>query len=190
MGNDSGLPEVETLISLIEIFGCTIDDLLNYDSTSKQEYEKHYNLMAKAYTFGTVFILLGICVSLFTGIYFPENTKYEFVCQILLSFFVLIGVICFVYFGMIDAHFKKQKNELRAITTFRVINIHCLLVALCQEYSLVTTIGVGIIIVQILVENIYNENLATALFMILITVAVGIFVYFGTLKNKYDLADF
>ena len=43
---------------------------------------------------------------------------------------------------------------------------------------------------QILVENIYNENLATALFMILITVAVGIFVYFGTLKNKYDLADF
>ena len=109
MGNDSGLPEVETLISLIEIFGCTIDDLLNYVPTSKQEYEKHYNLMAKVYTFGTVFILLGICVSLFTEIYFPENTKYEFVCQILLLFFVLIGVICFVYFGMIDAHFKKQK---------------------------------------------------------------------------------
>ena len=184
MGNDSGLPEVETLISLIEIFGCTIDDLLNYDSTSKQEYEKHYNLMAKAYTFGTVFILLGICVSLFTGIYFPENTKYEFVSQILLSFFVLIGVICFVYFGMIDAHFKKQKNELKDFYSENEQS------KFEQKYSLVTTIGVGIIIVQILVENIYNENLATALFMILITVAVGIFVYFGTLKNKYDLADF
>ena len=112
-GKCSGLPEMETLISLSKIFSCIIDDLLNYDSTSKQEYEKHYNLMAKAYTFGTVFILLGICVSLFTGIYFPENTKYEFVCQILLSFFVLIGVICFVYFGMIDSHFKKQKIELK-----------------------------------------------------------------------------
>lgn len=67
--------------------------------------------MAKAYTFGMVFILLGICVYLFTKIYFPENTKYEFVCQILLLFFVLIGVICFVYFGMIDSHFKKQKIE-------------------------------------------------------------------------------
>ena len=39
---------------------------------------------------------------------------------------------------------------------------------------------------QILVENIYNENLANVLFMILITAAMGIFVYFGTLKNKYD----
>ena len=39
---------------------------------------------------------------------------------------------------------------------------------------------------QILVENIYNENLANVLFMILITATMGIFVYFGTLKNKYD----
>ena len=106
--NDSGLPEMEMLIFLSKIFSCTIDD-----STSKQEYEKHYNLMAKAYAFGTVFILLGIYVYLFTEIYFPENTKYEFVCQILLIVIDLIGVICFVYFGMIDSHFEKQKIELK-----------------------------------------------------------------------------
>lgn len=187
--NGSGLPEVETLISLSEIFACTIDDLLkkdliDYNTTNKQGYEKHYNLMAKAYTFGTVFILLGVCAYLFTDIYFPENTKYEFVCQILLLLFVLVGVMCFVYFGTVASHFEKQKIELGDFYSENEQS------EFNQKFSLAITVAVGIIlfgvIIQILVDNIYSENLANALFMVFITVAAGIFVYFGTLKSKYD----
>lgn len=190
--NDSGLPEVETLISLSEIFECTIDDLLkkdliNRDHTDRQVYQRHYNLMAKAYTSGTVFILLGVCIYLFTETYFPENTKFEFVCQILFLFFVLIGIMCFVYFGIRDSYFENRKIELNDFYSENEKS------EFNRKFSLATAIGVGAILfgvmIQILVDNLYNENLANTLFMVFVTIAAGIFVYFGTLKNKYDRVD-
>ncbi|GFI41193.1 HTH-type transcriptional regulator ImmR [Thomasclavelia cocleata] len=190
--SNNGMPEMDSLIILSEIFECTIDDLLkkdltDHDPTVKQIYEKHYDLIAKAYSFGIVSILSGVCVYLFTEIYFPENTKYEFIPQILFLFFVLIGVISFVYFGMIDSHFEERKIE---FDDFYSENER---VSFNQTYSLAIAVGVGLIlfgvVVQVLVDNIYNESLANGLFMIFVTMATGIFVYFGVLKSKYDRVD-
>lgn len=190
--SDNSYPEMESLIILSELFECSIDDLLksdlsSYNPTNKQAFEKHYNLMAKAYTFGVTSILLGVCAYLFTEIYFPENTKTEFIPQIILLFFVLIGVICFVYFGMIDTNFKEKELELMDFysdnerTEFN------------QKYSLSVAVGVGLIlfgvVLQILIDNLYNEDLANAIFMVLVTIAVAIFVYYGCLKGKYDAVD-
>lgn len=188
----NGMPEMDSLIILSEIFECTIDDLLkndltSHDSAAKHKYEKHYDLIAKAYSFGIVSILSGVCVYLFTEIYFPENTKYEFIPQILFLFFVLIGVISFIYFGMVDSHFEERKIE---FDDFYDENER---MVFNQKYSLAITVGVGLIlfgvVVQILVDNMYNEGLANGLFMILVTIAIGIFVYFGILKSKYDRVD-
>ena len=64
---------------------------------------------------------------------------------------------------------------------------------LIKHNSLSIATGVGVIlfavVLQILIENLYNENLANGLFMVFVTIAVGIFVYFGTLKSKYDQVD-
>ena len=115
--SDNGYPEMESLIILSDLFECTIDDLLKNDltqhnPTAKQAYDKHYSLIAKAYTFGVVSILLGVCAYLFAEIYFSENTKSEFIGEIIFLFFVLIGVISFVYFGMKDSHFKNSHSEI------------------------------------------------------------------------------
>lgn len=190
--SNGGMPEMDSLIILSEIFECTIDDLLkrdltSHDPASRQIYEKHYNLMSKAYTFGVVSILLGVCVYLFAEIYFPENTKYEFIPQILFLFFVLTGVISLVYFGMMDSHFEERKIE---FDDFYSENER---IDFNQKYSFAIAVGVGLIlfgvVVQLLVDNMYNDNLANGLFMILVTIAVGIFVYFGNLKSKYDRVD-
>lgn len=190
--SNGGMPEMDSLIILSEIFECTIDDLLkrdltSHDPASRQIYEKHYNLMSKAYTFGVVSILLGVCVYLFAEIYFPENTKYEFIPQIMFLFFVLTGVISLVYFGMIDSHFEERKIE---FDDFYSENER---IDFNQKYSFAIAVGVGLIlfgvVVQLLVDNMYNDNLANGLFMILVTIAVGIFVYFGNLKSKYDRVD-
>ena len=185
--SDNGYPEMESLIILSDLFECTIDDLLKNDltqhnPTAKQAYDKHYSLIAKAYTFGVVSILLGVCAYLFAEIYFSENTKSEFIGEIIFLFFVLIGVITFVYFGIKNSHSEitdyytdSQRSEFN------------------QTYSLCIATGVGVIlfavVLQILIENLYNENLANGLFMVFVTIAVGIFVYFGTLKSKYDQVD-
>ena len=179
--SDNGYPEMESLIILSDLFECTIDDLLKNDltqhnPTAKQAYDKHYSLIAKAYTFGVVSILLGVCAYLFAEIYFSENTKSE-----------LIGVITFVYFGMKDSHFKNSHSE---ITDYYTDSQRS---EFNQTYSLSIATGVGVIlfavVLQILIENLYNENLANGLFMVFVTIAVGIFVYFGTLKSKYDQVD-
>ena len=183
--SDNGYPEMESLIILSDLFECTIDDLLKNDltqhnPTAKQAYDKHYSLIAKAYTFGVVSILLGVCAYLFAEIYFSENTKSEFIGEIIFLFFVLIGVITFVYFKnshseITDYYTDSQRSEFN------------------QTYSLSIATGVGVIlfavVLQILIENLYNENLANGLFMVFVTIAVGIFVYFGTLKSKYDQVD-
>lgn len=190
--SENSYPEMETLVIISELFECSIDDLLkrdlsNYNPTNKQAYEKHYNLMAKAYTFGVMSILLGVCAYLFTEIYFPENTKNEFIPQIILLFFVLIGVICFVYFGMVDGHFKEKGLEL---SDFYSENERS---EFNHKYSFSVAIGVGLIlfgvVMQILIENIYSEDLANGIFMLLVTIAVANFVYYGTLKGKYDAVD-
>ena len=179
--SDNGYPEMESLIILSDLFECTIDDLLKNDltqhnPTAKQAYDKHYSLIAKAYTFGVVSILLGVCAYLFAEIYFSENTKSEF-----------IGEITFVYFGMKDSHFKNSHSE---ITDYYTDSQRS---EFNQTYSLCIATGVGVIlfavVLQILIENLYNENLANGLFMVFVTIAVGIFVYFGTLKSKYDQVD-
>lgn len=195
--SDNGYPEMESLIILSDLFECTIDDLLKNDltqhnPTAKQAYDKHYSLIAKAYTFGVVSILLGVCAYLFAEIYFSENTKSEFIGEIIFLFFVLIGVITFVYFGMKDSHFKNShfKNSHSEITDYYTDSQRS---EFNQTYSLSIATGVGVIlfavVLQILIENLYNENLANGLFMVFVTIAVGIFVYFGTLKSKYDQVD-
>ena len=190
--SDNGYPEMESLIILSDLFECTIDDLLKNDltqhnPTAKQAYDKHYSLIAKAYTFGVVSILLGVCAYLFAEIYFSENTKSEFIGEIIFLFFVLIGVITFVYFGRKDSHFKNSHSE---ITDYYTDSQRS---EFNQTYSLSIATGVGVIlfavVLQILIENLYNENLANGLFMVFVTIAVGIFVYFGTLKSKYDQVD-
>ena len=187
--SDNGYPEMESLIILSDLFECTIDDLLKNDltqhnPTAKQAYDKHYSLIAKAYTFGVVSILLGVCAYLFAEIYFSENTKSEFIGEIIFLFFVLIGVITF---GMKDSHFKNSHSE---ITDYYTDSQRS---EFNQTYSLSIATGVGVIlfavVLQILIENLYNENLANGLFMVFVTIAVGIFVYFGTLKSKYDQVD-
>ena len=58
-----------------------------------------------------------------------------------------------------------------------------------KHYSLIAKAYTFAVVLQILIENLYNENLANGLFMVFVTIAVGIFVYFGTLKSKYDQVD-
>lgn len=190
--SDTSYPEMESLIILSELFECSIDDLLksdlsNYNPTSKQAYEKHYNLMAKAYTFGVTSILLGVSSYPFLEIYFPENTKSEFIPQIILLFFVLVGVIGLVYFGMIDSHFKDKKLELSDFYSEMERS------DFNHKYSLSVAIGVGLIlfgvVVQMVIESMYSEGLANTLFLLLVTSAVAIFIYYGTLKSKYDKVD-
>lgn len=190
--SEGSYPEMESLMILSELFDCSIDDLLksdltNHDPAGKQVYENHYNLMAKAYTFGVTAILMGLCAYLFTEIYFPENTKSAFIPQIIFLLFVLVGVICFVYFGMVDSHFQEKKIELVDFYSENERN------TFNQKYSLSVAVGVGLIlfgvVLQVLLENLYDENLANAIFMTMVTIAVAIFVYFGTLKGKYDRLD-
>lgn len=185
-------PELESLIALSEIFECSVDELLktdlsNYNQANKQQYENHYNLIAKAYTFAIVVILLGISMYLVIESYFPENTKYAFISQIILLFFILAGVICFVYFGIKNNHFEQNELEL---TDFYSKDER---EKFNQKYALSIATGVGIIILglvfQVLIEQLYNESLANSLFMLMVTLAVGDFVYFGILKGKYDKVD-
>lgn len=190
--SNNGYPEMESLIILSELFDCSIDDLLKsdltqHDPSAKQAYDQHYRLLAQAYTFGIVAILTGVCAYLFMEIYFPENTKFAFIPQIILLFFVLIGVIIFVYFGMKDSNFKSK--QLETMDFYSEIEQS----AFKQKYALSIAAGVGLIllgvVVQIIIENLYSENLANGLFMIFVTAATAIFVYFGTLKSKYDQVD-
>ena len=82
---------------------------------------------------------------------------------------------------MKDSHFKNSHSE---ITDYYTDSQRS---EFNQTYSLSIATGVGVIlfavVLQILIENLYNENLANGLFMVFVTIAVGIFVYFGTLKK-------
>lgn len=186
--NGSAYPELDKLMLLCELFRCTLDDLLQGDMSEKQgvsieRYENHYHMMSKAMTFGVTVILLGISFYCFMEPYFLREQ--ETILNIMFMVFVIIGVMAFVYFGLQSENFHKKYPQLP-----QQIYKESELDAFQRKYTISIVVGVGLILVsflaQLMLDSLLHESIANGSFMLLITISVGIFVYFGCEKSMYE----
>lgn len=186
--NGSGYPELDKLMVLCELFHCTMDQLLKGNVQERnmvgiERYEKHCNQMSWAVTFGVF-----MCISAVTAGAFMETLftgKHESILMMVFFVLVTIGVLTFIYYGMqSDAFHEKYPKLPQNIYTESEID------AFNKKYQLAIVIGVGLILISLVVHEVIDqfseEYVANGVFMLIVSVAVSMFVYFGLQKTKYD----
>lgn len=194
--NGSSYPEMDKLIMLSELFNIDIDMLIkgNLDTENNEEgrelYEKMYNKFTKMITLGVVLILLGVTfVASFEETY--ANNLKAFPVIVLLTL-IAISVFLFVYYGISWGNFTEEHPYFEDFYTKdekRRFN---------KLFAGMISFGVFLILLGIIVVVIGEEVLLLGedyppiitVFLLLVTIAVGIFVYFGMQKAKYNISEY
>ena len=186
--NGSGYPELDKLMVLCDLFHCTMDALLKGDVKERDDicmerYEQHYNTQAKATTLGIFLIMSAITLGAYLEEYFDGAS--EAVLGMLFFLFVGVGVLILVYYGMQDTDFKKRYPQ-RVLPTYHEDTLE----HFEKMFRISMVCGVGMIFLAVgtqqLLESLYRENIANGTFMLILSLAVANFVYFGMQKSKYD----
>lgn len=185
--NGSSYPELDKLMILCDLFHCTLDDLLQKDLKDKdcvnvEAYEKHKNEMSKMTTLGVTIILVASSLYCYLDSKFVNER--ENILNVGFMIMVAIAVLIFVYYGMQDIAFKRKhpKAPQQIYKEEELDHVN-------KIYRISVVAGVTLIIIGIAVQQLlefYSTNdIANGTFMLFITVAVALFVYYGMQYNKY-----
>lgn len=191
--SEQGLPEMEKILQLSDLFQCSLDVLMKeaIEETSlkfKNEYDSLHNSVSCYATIGIGFILTGVDLQLLLSIYFKEGSTSEYIPNSIFMLFILIGVIFFIIGGQKHEAFKKKYEVIPDdLYTQNELDIFQ------QKFTKAIASGVGIIIFgvisQLLLEGMFNDNIANVFFMLFICIGTCIIVYFGTQKEKYEIKE-
>ena len=109
----SGYPETDKLISICEIFECSIDEILKgkiseNTNEDKAKYENLMNRFSKGMALAVGLRLVGVTIFLyFAG--FEE--RYSIIGLVILLLFVLMAVPIFIILGMEQENYKKKNTR-------------------------------------------------------------------------------
>ncbi len=193
--SEQGYPEMETLIEISNLFHCSIDHLIKdslVESTleeinMKALYEKQYKQFSLLSTLGIASILSGVSLYLPLAFLFPTE-KTEFIPTVVFMAFIAVGVIAFIIAGTAMDSFKKRHKEIPSDMYSNIEKDQ-----FNKKFSLAMATGVGLILIgvilQVLIDATIMEELASFMFMVCITTAVSIFVYYGTQKSKFETLE-
>lgn len=178
-------PEMDKLLQLSELFNVSLDELIKektnkkseekYLKLSKNEYNQRYQKLALGVAFGVALIIIGISIAAFIG---PE----EKMSALMFFIFLTFGVVLIMYYGISEGNLdevKKIDYLKEEIETFN------------KKFVLGITLGVGIILFGIILTIILDmlnlkENFVGGFFLLCISFAVFLFVYFGIQKDKFN----
>lgn len=196
----NGYPETEKLISICEIFDCSMDEIIKGKFSAdvngeKKSYEKLMSKFSKGIALAIGIILLGTTILLyFSGLLGTEELKEknEIMGVVILLLCVLIAVPIFIILGMQREEFIKKNPKLANIyseeenekfnSKFQKSLAGSVALILLGTILLIFVSGMK------LVDE--ESTIPVVILMAFVTIAVPIIVYFGIQKDKYDIEKY
>ncbi len=190
----TGYPETEKLISICDLFDCSMDELvkgkISVDSnTEKELYDSFMNKFSRSISFAIMLILIGTTLFL-TILGFNENNS--MIGVVVLLIFVVFAVPIFIVKGIEMENFKSKYPKLSNFYSEEEIdnynNKFPKNIAL-----LVSIILIGVVVyMTIIALKIFNEDstFPVSILMCFVTVAVPLLVNTGIQKDKYDIEKY
>lgn len=184
-------PEMEKLLSLCEMFSCTMDTLLRGDAAQvlcedTADYDRHINGFSRRIALGVALILSGVTLHLaLSGFGAPEAAA---IVALLLP--VIAAVLLLIVTGIRHTEFQRKNPEIKPFYAPDEIE------AYRRRFPARIGIGIGLILVGLLAAYLggeiapprgCTEDVYNAAFMLLVTAGVPLIVYAGIQNGKYDI---
>ncbi len=189
----TGYPETEKLISICDLFDCSMDELIkgkiSVDSNSEKEvYDSFMNKFSKSISLAIMLILIGTTLFL-TILGFNVNNMLGIVVWLI---FVVFSVPIFIVRGIEMENFKSKYSKLSNFYSQEEIDNYN------NKFSKMIALSISIILVGVVVFmtiialKIFNENstFPVSILMCFVTIAVPLLVNTGIQKDKYDIEKY
>lgn len=199
----NGYPETEKIITICEIFDCSMDNLLKGKITAdttgeKKKYESLQNKFSKGIALGVGIILLGATILLyFAGLSAMAGTseleeQYGIIGVTILLFCVLIALPIFITLGIQEENFKKKNPKLSNIYSEEELeNFNKkFIVGIATGVSLILLGTIFLIFLYGMKMVSEESTIPVVILMAFVTIAVPILSYFGIQKDKYDIEKY
>lgn len=187
---DVSFPEMEKIITLCDMFGCTMDTLVkgNAEREVREDvtgYDSHMNRFAKQISVGVGTVIFGVAVSSFLDAW----DKLDGLSAMVFFLFLIVEVMLFVIGGMQNESFRKNNPHITDFYTDEQKK------AYDAKFPILTAVGIGIIIFGIVLtvglEYLPESALATAFedssFLVCVAVGASLLTYGGIIKDKYNV---
>ena len=196
----NGYPETEKLISICEIFDCSMDELVKGKISldvkeEKSNYDSIMTKVAKGIATGVGLILLGVSAMLtLIGLAGSEQAEEKF--AIIGVVMVLIGVVfavpLFIINGTKRDDFKKKNTKIANVYSEDEMEKGK------SKYTKIMAGGISVILLGVVVMmtliglNTFGEDsvLPVAVLMYFVTIGASTIVYCGQMIDKYDIEKY
>jgi len=187
------LPEVEKLILISELLGCSLDDLVKRDvNFENQDFKrlclKHYHRFSFAIGLGVFIVLFGVASFMLLIEVLESNPTLPVV---VLLIHVIVAVVLFIYFGIGYDHFEKENKDRMGDVIFTSDEKSRFMKRFGLMYSLaVALVLIGVILIIVFSNELQKQNLwPLSLMLFLIGAAGYLFTRYGILLEAYENAD-
>ena len=190
-------PEMDKLLTLCDLFHVSMDDLMRGAVSIAREgdterYDRHMNRYDASIVAGVACILAGVgMVGLVEGMQLPDNLQ-----TVVLLSFVVVGVAVLIMGGLTHHEFKRRNPAIEPRYDERTLE------RFSSHFPLMIAAGVGLILLDVIflvgltpddkdlmMFGFVVEDALMAPFMALLAVAVGLLIWAGMQKSKYDLSE-
>lgn len=195
--NGSGYPETEKLITICEIFNCSIDEILkgkfSEDSNGdKKQYENLMNKFSKGTALAIVIILIGVTIFMyFAGMQGTEEVKdkYSIIGLAILLLFVVVAVPIFIVLSIEQENYKRKNPKLPNFYIEDEIEKFNSKFAKAIAIAVMINILSAVQLIFLYGMEIVNDESTIPVVILLgmTTISVFLYVYYGIQKNKYDI---
>ena len=190
----TGFPETEKLISICDLFDCSMDELvkgkISIDSNSEREaYDSFMNKFSKSISLAIMLILIGTTL-LLTVLGFNEDNNMLGI--IVLLIFVIFAVPILIVRGIEMENFKTKYPKLSNFYSQEEIDNYNNKFSKIIVFS-ISFILIGVVALMItLALKLFNEGstFPVSILMCFVTIAVPILVNAGIQKDKYDIEKY
>lgn len=190
----STYPEMEKIIQICDMFGCTMDVLLKGDVQSActedtEQYERHMNLFNMRITGSIAVILAGVMMQiLLTGLGMNDD-----IASIIFIIILIPAILMIIVAGMQHENYRRKHPYIEDFYTEEVRE------EAEQKFIVRIVVGIGIILTGLVVMLLFEKisvllslpkDIASAVFFMFIVVGSPTIVYAGMQKSKYDIAAY
>ena len=190
-------PEMDKLLTLCDLFHVSMDDLMRGAVSIAKEgdterYDRHMNRYDASIVAGVMCILVGVGVAgIAEALRLPDNLQ-----AVLLLSFVVVGVIALVMGGLTHHEFKRRNPSIEPRYDERTLE------RASRRFPLLVAGGVGLILLDVIflvgltpddgglvAFGLVVEDALMAPFMTVLAVAVGLLIWAGMQKSKFELSE-